>query len=119
MAVSNSVLITTKKLLGIDADCKDFDTDLIIHINAVLMILAQMNIVEPGSMIDNEKTSWDDIVNNIEEIEGIKSYMYLKVKTLFDPPTNSGALEALNNMVREMEWRMYSFRDPIGMKTIN
>lgn len=112
--MNESVLNGIKKMLGVIPECKSFDVDILLNINSVLMILAQMGVVNSGTSISDEKTTWDDILDNPEEIEGIKSYLYLKVKLLFDPPTNTGAVTAIENMIREFEYRLYTLSDPIG-----
>lgn len=111
--MENSVLTDVKKMLGLSEEYTDFDTDLLIHINSVLMILGQMGVVEKGTTIKTT-TKWATIVDDLENLEGIKSYMYLKVRMLFDPPSNVGAQTAINEMIREFEWRMFVEVDPIG-----
>lgn len=90
-----------------------YDADLIIHINTVLMVLSQMGVVKPNSKID-KNTTWDEIMDSEADSEGIKAYIYLKVRLLFDPPTNSGVTNAINESIKELEWRLYSFNDEIG-----
>lgn len=90
-----------------------YDADLIIHINTVLMVLSQMGVVKPNSKID-KNTTWDEIMDSEADSEGIKTYIYLKVRLLFDPPTNSGVTNAINESIKELEWRLYSFNDEIG-----
>lgn len=110
----NSVLNSIKKMLGMTEDYKAFDADVIIHINTVLMNLSQMGVVSPESNITGENETWDDIVDNVDELSGIKSYVYLKVRLLFDPPASSAMQTAMDNSIKELEWRMYTMRDSIG-----
>ena len=112
--VINSILYSVKKQLGIDPEYVHFDPDLIICINSVLMILAQVGIVKDGTKIEDESTTWENVLEDKTNLEGIKSYTYLKVKMLFDPPQNSSIQNAINEQIREFEWRLYSFTDPIG-----
>lgn len=100
-----SILTSIKKLLGITEDYTDFDTDIIIHINSVIMILRQLGIGPvTGFHITDASQTWNDYLSNIELLESVKSYIYLKVRLLFDPPVGS-VLDSMNNQVKELEWR--------------
>lgn len=103
----NSVLNSTKKLLGIDQDYNQFDQDIIIHINSVLMTLGQLG-VQVSKLVETGLDTWSDVVNESESTFGsaIKSYVYLKVRLLFDPPTSSVVTEAINRQISELEWRL-------------
>lgn len=116
MAVTNSVLNTIKQMIGPSQLYDGFDTDLIVHINSVLMALAQMAIVEEGTKITDENDVWTDIIGERQDLEAIKSYIYIKVKMLFDPPANSTILQSLEKQATEYEWRMYAFSDILGKK---
>ena len=103
----SSILNSIKKLLGIDADNTDFDTDVMIHINTALMTLNQLGVGPPnGFMIDDALDSWTDFVNDTTRIESIKTYVYLKVKLVFDPPTSSAVIDSYKETIRELEWRI-------------
>lgn len=105
--MSNSILISIKKLLGISSDYTAFDTDIIININSTFMILHQLGIgPEEAFKITGEKERWDDFIEDEDNLEAIKSYIYLKVKVIFDPPLNSSVLEANKQMISELEWRL-------------
>lgn len=102
-----SILTSIKKLLGIDEEYTHFDADLVMHINSVFMILGQMGIgPDEGFSIADASSIWDDFVPNLQNIEAVKSYMNLKVKLLFDPPTSSAVMESYNRMISEFEWRL-------------
>ena len=102
-----SILTSIKKLLGIDAEYTHFDADLIMHINSVFMIMGQLGLgPEEGFSIADESSIWDDYIPNLQNVEAIKSYMHLKVKLLFDPPTSSAVMESYNRMINEFEWRL-------------
>lgn len=101
----DSILISIKKLLGISKDCTDFDTDIIIHINTTFMILNQLGVGEEGFQIEDNSATWDEFVN-LEQLSAVKSYVHLKVKLLFDPPTNSFLVDAINESIKELEWRL-------------
>lgn len=102
-----SVLTSIKKLLGIAADYNYFDTDIMVHINSVLITLDQLGVTpsEPTS-VTSEMDTWDKVLGEYADIEAIKTYIYLKVKMLFDPPTSSFVLEAMNKQATELEWRI-------------
>lgn len=108
-----SILTSIKKLLGITEEYTHFDTDLIIHINSVFMVLTQLGVgPEEGFFIEDEDAIWFDFVGENSAIELIKSYVYLKVKLLFDPPTSSAVIESTNRMISEFEWRLNVAVDP-------
>ena len=105
----DSILTSIKKLLGIAEDYTQFDTDIIIHINSVLMILTQLGVgPENGFAIEDETTSWSDFIpdSTTAKIEAVKSYVYLKVRLLFDPPQSSAVIESINRLISELEWRI-------------
>lgn len=102
-----SILTSIKKLLGITEEYKYFDVDIIIHINSVFMILKQLGVGPPdGFSILDETSVWSDFIGDSSNIESVKSYVYLKVKLLFDPPLSSAAMEASNRLISELEWRL-------------
>lgn len=102
-----SILTTIKKLLGITADYKHFDTDIIVHINTVLMALNQIGVgpTDPY-LITSEIETWDDFLGGAKNLEAVKTYIYLKVRLAFDPPANSSLIEAINRSINELEWRL-------------
>lgn len=103
-----SILTSIKKMLGIDEEYECFDVDIIIHINSVLMILTQLGVGPPeGFRIVGKTTTWDELVPNSKYLDAIKSYIYLKVKLLFDPPLSSAVIESTNRQINELEWRLY------------
>ena len=111
-----SILDSIKKLLGIQPEYRAFDEDLIIHINTVFIILNQLNIgPEEGFMIVDGSESWDDFVKGINETM-VKTYIYLKVRLMFDPPTSGVLVESMNSMISELEWRLYLEGDKGGDK---
>lgn len=108
----DSILDSIKKLLGITEEYKHFDPDIIMHINSAFFTLNQLGVGpdEPFKIEDNSDT-WDDFVSG-QNVEAIKSYIGLKVRTLFDPPTNSSLLSAMNEQIKEFEWRLNVQVDP-------
>lgn len=108
----DSILTSIKKLIGITGDYTHFDQDLIIHINSALAVLVQLGVgPEKGFSIQNELTTWTDFIGNDSRLELIKSYVYLKVKLLFDPPSSSAVAESIKRMIDELEWRITNIAD--------
>lgn len=101
----NSILTSIKKLLGITESCTDFDTDIIMHINTVLMTLNQLGIGTEGFQIEDKNAVWSEFIES-NKLAATKSYVYLRVKLLFDPPLNSAIIEAIKESIRELEWRL-------------
>lgn len=103
----NSILTSIKKLLGIIEEYEEFDVDIIIHINSVFMILRQLGVgpIEPFSISDKSAEWTDFIPADDPRFESVKSYVYMKCRQMFDPPTGAGA-EAMNNLIQELEWRL-------------
>lgn len=102
-----SILDSIKLLLGIDKDYRHFDNQLIPHINSVFMILWQLG-VGPRTcfMIEDEYAIWDDFTEGRYDVNAVKTYVYLRVKLIFDPPTTSFVLDAMKRQADEMEWRL-------------
>ena len=102
-----SILTSIKKLLGITEEYNHFDADLIIHINSTFMVLTQLGVgPSDGFSISDKSATWDSFVKDPKTYEAVKSYVYLKVKLLFDPPTSSAAMESMTRMIDEFEWRL-------------
>lgn len=102
-----SILTSIKKLLGISEDYTQFDADIIMHINTVFLNLTQLGVgPETGFRITDKFDIWEDFIDDTVQLEAVKSYMYLKVKLLFDPPLSSAVIESTNRMISELEWRL-------------
>ena len=102
-----SILTSIKKLLGMTEDYTAYDDQIIIHVNSVFMILTQLGIgPEDGFAIKDKEAIWNDFVSDETKLELVKSYIYLKVKLLFDPPSNSSVIESINRQINEFEWRL-------------
>lgn len=110
--MSGSILLDTKKILGINESYTAFDPDVIMHINSALAILAQLGVgPSNGIMIYDETTTWDEIVGSSRLLNMVKSYVYLRVRMLFDPPGTSFVLKAFEDQLRELEWRISIHRE--------
>lgn len=103
----DSILRTIRKLVGGGAEHEHFDTDLIMHINSVFMDLAQIGVGPPeGFTIEDDTSMWTDFLPDNANFEAVKSYMALRVKLLFDPPTSSAVLESMKREIDKWEWRL-------------
>ena len=104
-----SILTSIKKLMGIPEDYTHYDADIIMHINSVFMILNQLGVGPSDGFSITDKTSvWSDFISDNKNLEAVKSYMYMKVRLLFDPPLSSAVMECMNRMIGELEWRLNS-----------
>lgn len=110
----DSILTSIKKMIGgIAAEDTTFDTDIIIHINSALSILTQEGVgPASGFSIEDSTATWTDFLGNDPNLASAKSYVYLKVKLLFDPPLSSAHIEAINKQIAELEWRLFVATDP-------
>lgn len=105
-----SILLGTKKILGIEPDEHGFDDELIFHINAVFSELRQLGVGELAFRITGSSETWDDFLEG-DELEIVKSFVGLKVKKIFDPPASSSAMQALDSLISEAEWRITVIAD--------
>lgn len=105
----DSVLDSIKKLLGIPKEYDAFDTDLIIHINSVFAILTQIGVGSPkGFSIKGSSDKWIDFIPEDNHLfESVRTYVYLKVKLLFDPASlSSAAIASTERLISELECRL-------------
>lgn len=103
----DSILTSIKKMLGLPADYTHFDVDIIMHINSVFMILTQLGVgPSTGFSIEDESAEWTDFMPDMSKVGAVKSYVYLKVRLLFDPPASSAVIESINRLISEYEWRL-------------
>ena len=105
--METSILTSIKKMLGIAEDYTEFDEDIITHINSVFLNLTQLGVgPEEGFMIEDDTAAWEDFIDDSIQLQAVKTYMYLKVKLLFDPPLSSSVTESFTRMIAELEWRL-------------
>ena len=103
----DNILSSIKKLLGIPTEETAFDSDIIMHINSVFMILNQLGIgPTDGFTISDDYALWSDFIPDGQNLELVKSYMYMKVRLMFDPPSSSAVLTAMEKSISEFEWRL-------------
>lgn len=103
----DSILVSIKKMLGTDDNYPPFDADIIVHINSALMKLTQLGIgPKTGFMIADYTETWSDFLTNKVMLGAVKEYIYLSVKIMFDPPTNSFVMDAMKKQIEQLEWRL-------------
>ena len=109
----DSILGSIKKMLGIADEYNVFDKDIVMHINSVFFVLTQLGVgPEEGFTIQDETAVWDDFIPCGANLEALKTYVYLKVRMLFDPPQSSALSEVINRQISEFEWRLNVAADP-------
>lgn len=108
----DSILDTTKKSLGLDADYDAFDVDIILLINSAFSTFNQLGIGPlAGFMIEDKNKLWSEFTQDDLKINSVKTLMFLKVKFVFDPPGTSFVLTAIENQIKELEWRLNAVVD--------
>lgn len=110
--MEDSILTSTKKILGLAEQYTAFDLDVTTHINAALSTLSQLGVgPTAGVFIQDASTNWSDLGIPANQLSMVRTYIYLKARMLFDPPTTSFHIEAMNEQIREHEWRLTVLRD--------
>lgn len=104
----DSILNSVKKMLGIEADYDHFDPDILMAINSTFTVLCQLGVgPDEEFSIEGPETTWSDFFALCDKpINLVKSYIYLKTKLLFDPPTTGVLHEAMERQIQEFEWRL-------------
>lgn len=104
---AGSILHTVKKALGIDAGYTAFDPDIIMHVNSAFDTLHQLGVgPEPAYSIEDDSSEWSDFLADRKDMDSVKTYVYLRTRQLFDPPSNSFVMEAIDKKISEIEWRL-------------
>lgn len=103
----DSILNSTKKLLGILDSYTEFDLDLVIDINSTFMILHQLGVGPKKCFsISGADETWEAFFEGRTDLDAVKTYVYLKVKLMFDPPSSSFVLSSIQNQIAELEYRL-------------
>lgn len=102
-----SILKSIKKLLGISDDETNFDSDIIMHINSAFATLNQLG-VGPSKCFEiiDDTALWSNFIEDEPSFNNVKTYVYLKVRLVFDPPMSSSVLSAMERQISELEWRL-------------
>ena len=102
-----SILVTIKKMIGLPEEYEQFDTDIITHINTTFMILNQLGVgPSKGFRISDKTTTGSEYLPEGSDLEGVKSYIHLNVKLLFDPPQNATLMDSINRQINMLEFRL-------------
>lgn len=105
----DSILKSIKKMLNVHEDDHSFDHDIITLINSTFVTLNQIGVgPTKGFMITDASETWDEFISDVDDIaiNSVKTYIYLKVRLVFDPPASSSVMEAINKNINELEWRL-------------
>lgn len=108
--MEDSILTSVKSKIGMLSDYNEFDNDIIDHINSAFMVLKQLGVgPKEGFSIEDDSATWNDFISDPNQkviLQGVKTYIYQKVRLIFDPPQSSSLLEALKQSISEFEWRL-------------
>lgn len=105
------ILDGVKKNLGLGVDYDVFDYDIITHINSVFFTLNQIGIGPAGFFVEDGVALWSAFLENDTNLNVVKTYMYLRVRLLFDPPATSFAITAMKEQISEFEWRLQVYAE--------
>lgn len=109
----DSILTSIKKMLGLGESDTQFDEELIMFINAAFSTLLQLGVgPSTGFIIEDEFAEWAEFLGTRTDVENVKTYIYLKVRLIFDPPQTSYLVEAINKQIAECEWRINNWTYP-------
>lgn len=110
--MNQSILDSVKKVLGLGLDYDVFDEEVLLHINSVLATLNQLGIgPDSGFYVEDRTATWQDFLGDDPNLNGVKSYLALSVRLLFDPPQNSNITSAIKEQIKEFEWRANVYRE--------
>ena len=106
-----SILVSTKEILGLDADDDAFDLDIITHINTAFSVLYQMGVVSSAVTITDVQNTWESLNLADEILNMVRSYIFLKTQYIWDPPTTGFLIKAREDQIAELEYRMQFFAE--------
>lgn len=106
--VNESILTSIKKLLGPEEEVTHFDTDIMIHINSSIMALTQLGVgPQEGYFITSKDNVWSEFIGTDEKkFQAVKTYIYIQVKLVFDPPTSATVIAAMQSSAKELGDRL-------------
>lgn len=110
--MNDSILESVKKICNVAPEDKSFDPELIIYTNSALMtIMQEWHDMDHAFRVEDGTETWDDILDEDADYDGIKQLVGLKVKLVFDTPSNSAVLQAIKDEIANLEWRLYAWKD--------
>ncbi len=104
--MEDSILESIKKELGGEINHTGFDMPIITQINSAIMVLNQIGVGTHGFRIEDNKAKWEDLLGDRTDLESVKTYIYLKTKLVFDPPSSSFLVDAFERSIKELEYRL-------------
>ena len=108
----DSIFSSVKKVVGLLGDDGSFDEDILLHINSVVSTLRQLGLSIPADFyVEDDVQTWRDLLGEYRDLDLVKSYMTMKVRLMFDPPSSSFGLASMTEMVKEFEWRINVLTD--------
>lgn len=114
-----SILDSMKTALDVPVSDDTYDEELLMGINTIFFTLNQLGVgPETPFNIEDNSTEWTDFISDIETIAMVKTYMQLRLKLLFDPPSNSSLATAMKEQVAEYEWRMNVAKDTYKVEEV-
>lgn len=114
--MEQKVLATVKKLLGVNPDDPSFDLDIILAIESSLEVARELGVpVTTGLLETNQNVTWDEVCSSSEASPLLKTYVVLKSRTIFDPPTGSAVKDSFDRVLAEYEWRLNHVTDVCGL----
>ena len=115
--ISDSILLSIKKSLNIPPEETAFDVDLVMHINSCFSELNQLGVgTEDAFYIEDATSSWAEFTEDDPTLNMVKSWMFLDVRLMFDPPTAS-VLSSMERKRDEYEWRLNVAGDKLTDRT--
>ena len=110
--MTDSIFSSVKKVVGLLGDDGSFDEDILLHINSVVSTLRQLGLSIPADFyVRDDVQTWQDLLGEFRDLDLVKSYMTMKVRLMFDPPSSSFGLKSMEEMAKEYEWRINVLTD--------
>lgn len=105
--LEENILASIKKLLGLEEAYTPFDTDIMMHVNTAFMSLQQLGVGPvTGYYLSTGLETWPEFFGTYTDLQGVKTYIYFKVRLAFDPPSTSFVLASIEKQIAELEWRL-------------
>ena len=113
--VDDSILLSIKKMLGMEPEFTQFDPDIILHINTIIQVLYQIGLDIPdGFTVVDQNSLWTDYIKDpryTKITSLIKQYIFMRVRMIFDPPSSATLATSIQESINEMQWRISQWID--------
>lgn len=103
---NDSILLTIAKMLGYDDSYDVFHSEIMVYINMAINVLEQLGVGEDGFVLTDPNSTWDEFLADMDKLESVKTYIYIRVKLMHDPPANATLVKILEDSSKELEWRL-------------